>query len=125
MSKRYGKQAAFYVVYIREAHPTDGRQVRSNLRDQIFFEQPTTFDSRTEVAKMMCTKLKISIPCIIDGIDNKVGKAYAAAPDRLYVVGVDGKIVFKGGRGPRGFKPKEVATALDEYLPSLKSATSE
>ena len=40
------------------------------------------------------------IPALVDGMDNKVGKAYAAMPDRLYLVGRDGKIAFRGARGP-------------------------
>ncbi len=53
---------------------------------------------------------------IIDGMDNAVNNAYSAWPDRLYVVGKDGKIAYKGGAGPRGFQPAEMKTALVELL---------
>ena len=119
MYKKYAKQAEFYMVYIREAHPTDGWQVRSNERENILFLQPKTFTQRSNIASKMCTKLKISLPCLIDGLDNKVAINYSAWPDRIYVVGVDGKIIFKGGPGPRGFKPKEAADVLQKYLPTL------
>jgi hypothetical protein len=33
-------------------------------------------------------------------------------PDRLYVIDRDGKIVYKGGRGPFGFKPGEMDQSL-------------
>ena len=52
--------------------------------------------------------LKLSIPTVIDRDDNAVNAAYAGWPDRLYVVGADGKIAYKGGPGPAGFKPAEV-----------------
>lgn len=68
----------------------------------------------------MCAKLKISLPCLIDKIDNKVGEAYAGWPDRLYVIGKDGKIVYKGGPGPRGFKPAEADDAMEKHLATLE-----
>jgi hypothetical protein len=116
MQAKYGDRAAFYVVYIREAHPTDGWQVAANKRDEILFEQPTSLIERAAVAEMMCSELKINIPCLIDNLDDKVGKDYSAWPDRLYIVGTDGTIAYKGGPGPRGFKPTEAAEALEEYL---------
>jgi len=42
----------------------------------------------------------------------RVEKAYAAWPDRLYVVDNKGKIAYKSGKGPGGFKPLEMAAAL-------------
>ncbi len=107
------------MVYIREAHPTDGWHLRSNERENILFLQPKTFTERSNIASKMCTKLKISLPCLIDGLDNKAAINYSAWPDRIYVVGVDGKIIYKAGRGPFGFKPKEAAAVLEKYLPTL------
>ena len=48
---------------------------------------------------------------------NATATAYNAMPDRLFVVGIDGKIAYRGARGPRGFKPDE----LEAYL---KKATT-
>jgi hypothetical protein len=68
------------------------------------------------VAKLMCSKLEVSIPTLIDGIDNKVGSDYAGMPDRLYLVGRDGRIAYKGARGPWGFRPAELETAIRKEL---------
>ena len=38
----------------------------------------------------------------------EVNAAYAGWPDRMYVVGTDGRIAYQGGPGPRGFLPAEV-----------------
>ena len=124
--KSYRDRVAIYVVYIREAHPEDGWQVPANVREKVVFTQPKTFEERTHVAKTFCTKLKLSIPCLIDGLDDKVNRAYAAWPDRLYVIGRDGKIVYKSGPGPRGFKPAEAEQALRDYLkaPPAEAAAS-
>ena len=106
----------FLMVYIREAHPTDGWQVGSNRQEGILIKQPTSFEERLVVAKEMCTKLEISIPGVIDQLDDKVNKAYSAWPDRLYLVGRNGKIAYKGGPGPRGFKPAELEAAIKAEL---------
>ena len=48
--------------------------------------------------------------------DNKVNAAYSGWPDRLFVVGLDGKIAYKGGSGPGGFKPPEVEEWLKKNV---------
>lgn len=53
---------------------------------------------------------------LIDNMDNAVEEAYAAWPDRLYVVGKDGAIVYKGGAGPQGFNPREMEEALEKLI---------
>jgi type I thyroxine 5'-deiodinase len=52
--------------------------------------------------------LKLSLPTVVDREDNRVNVAYAGWPDRLYVIGVDGRIAYKGGPGPAGFRVGEV-----------------
>ena len=60
--------------------------------------------------------LKISIPIVIDNMDDKVEQAYAGWPDRIYIIGTDGKVVFRGRPGPAGFRPDEAEAALKELL---------
>lgn len=116
MYGKYQGQVEFFIVYIREAHPTDGGQSGANVHEKILIEQPKTFEQRVGVAKKMCSTLAISIPTLIDGIDNQVGNAYSGMPDRLYLVGRDGKIAYRGARGPFGFRPAELKTAIEKEL---------
>lgn len=51
-------------------------------------------------------------------MDNTTDLAYSALPDRLYLVGTDGRIAYKSGRGPMGFRPDELEAAISEYLAS-------
>ena len=64
------------------------------------------------VARKCYENLGLTFPAIIDNMDDKVEKVYAAWPDRLYIVDKKGKIVYKGGKGPGGFKPLEMAAKL-------------
>lgn len=54
----------------------------------------------------------MSIPLVVDGIDNQVETRYSGFPDRLYIVDSDGKVAYKAGRGPFGFKPSEMEQSL-------------
>ena len=48
---------------------------------------------------------------LVDLMDNKAGAAYAAMPERLYVV-LEGKIVYEGLQGPFGYRMDEVELYL-------------
>ena len=109
-------KAEFIMVYIKEAHPEDGWKVPVNEKAGITVNQPTTDKERDEVAKTCTEKLGLTIPCVVDGIDNKVGQEYAGWPDRAYIVGKDGKIFYKSGPGPAGFKVPEIAGKLEAVL---------
>jgi hypothetical protein len=116
LQQRYGDRAQFLGIYVREAHPTDGWRMASNDRAGIAFAQPTTRAGRAGVAAQCCQALKITMPLLVDEIDDRVGRAYSGMPDRMYVVGRDGRVVYKGGRGPFGFNPGEMEQALIMHL---------
>ena len=103
-------------MYVREAHPTDGWRMPSNDKDVVKFAQPTTYAERCKVAAECCGALKMSVPLVVDGIDDAVGHAYSGMPDRLYLIDRAGKVAYKGGRGPFGFKPAELGQAVAMLL---------
>ncbi len=104
------------MIYIREAHPTDGRQVPQNERDKVLVKDPTTEAERQKVAKDFADQFKVKLPILIDSMDDTMEKNYSGWPDRLYVIDAAGKIAYKGGPGPRGFKPAEIPSVLDKLL---------
>jgi len=53
---------------------------------------------------------------LIDDMKNTAGTAYAGHPDRLFLVGKEGRIAYAGARGPRGFSPDELEDATREEL---------
>jgi type I thyroxine 5'-deiodinase len=67
------------------------------------------------VAEQCAATLKLSLPTLVDRDDNAVNRAYAAWPDRLYVVGTDGRIAYQGAPGPKGFKIHEVEEWLKRH----------
>src|SRR6516165_7018383 len=97
--------------------------MQSNEKAGISFAQPLTLSGRNDLAEKCCAALHMTIPLVVDTLDDKVGHAYSGMPDRLYLIDRDGKIAYKGGRGPFGFKPGELEQAivmnlLDEPAPA-------
>lgn len=110
--KRLGDRVQFLAVYVREAHPTDGWRIPGNDRVGVSFLQPKTKNDRESIAAKCCSTLQITMPMVIDGIDDPVGHLYSGMPDRLYVIDRDGRVAYKGGRGPFGFKTGEMEQSL-------------
>lgn len=122
--REYGDRAAFYVVYIEEAHPIDRWQVDDNLEDDILVASTKTTDERYKAAGICVTKLNLELPAVIDGPDNRVERAYTGWPDRLYVIDREGRVAYKSAAGPFGFKPAEVEQTLKRILPGTTGRTA-
>lgn len=121
----YGDHAAFYVVYIQEAHPIDGWQMESNIKDEVLVASTRTTEERVKAAGSCVKNLGIEFPAVIDDPDDHVEKAYTGWPDRLYVIDRDGRIAFKSEAGPFGFEPSGVEAALKRLLPDVVVPPSE
>lgn len=128
--EQYHKDVQFLNIYIREAHPIDGwwlgRRLTKNLILKIFGTKvsmehydPKTIEERRAVAEECETALQYGVRTYVDEMDDKVNDAYAAWPTRLYLIGLDGKIVYGGGLGPYDFKPTKLKKAIDKYLAEL------
>ncbi len=120
--KWFGNEAVFLAVYVREAHPTDGWKMESNARVGVSVAQPKTFAERAAVATQCYRLLKPSMPLLVDEINDPVGNAYSGMPGRFYVIDPHGKVAYKSGRGPFGFKSGEMEQALIMTLMEEQSA---
>lgn len=78
--------------------------------------QPRTAEARRKIAEGCAKELKLGLPVLVDDMQDTVAKAYAAWPDRLYVLSADARVAYAGGRGPRGFRVDEMAEALERIL---------
>jgi hypothetical protein len=103
----------FLVVYIREAHPEEGWILPENRRSGVAVHEPTTDEERQAVASSCAVNLRLRMLMVVDGVDNAVASAYGGWPDRLYLIGVDRRIAFQSDEGPFGFKPQELANAIE------------
>jgi hypothetical protein len=124
LKRRYGDRVEFLAIYVREAHPTDGWRMSSNDEAGISIKQPSRDSERVSVAKRCCDALKISMPLLVDEMDDRVGHAYSGMPDRLYLIDRQGRVAYKAGRGPFGFKPGELEQSLVMLLLDEESAAA-
>jgi peroxiredoxin len=120
--KRQAEYADFLFIYVREAHPTNGWAMKSNEKAGVAIAQPTTYQERHAVAEQCAAKLDATIPLLVDDLNDTAGNAYSGMPARLYVIDTDGKVAYKSGRGPFGFKPEEMEQALLMTLLENKAA---
>ncbi len=116
MYEKYKDRVEFLLVYVREAHPTDGWQVPANERAGVLLPAAKSIEQKEEHATACVRKLNIRFTTLIDGMDNKVELDYSGWPDRLYLVAKDGRIAYKGGPGPGGFHPNELEAAIGAEL---------
>ncbi len=110
--RRYQDRATFLMVYVREAHPTDGWRMEGNDRVGVAIQQPRTDDERRSVAQVCNRTLGLGFPMLVDTVDDTVNDQYSGIPSRLYLIDSKGKVAFKSGRGPFGFKPAEMEQSL-------------
>lgn len=109
-------------IYIQEAHPIDGfvpeRHTETWLMGsperKLLIEDPRTEEERLALARRARSELELPWTMLVDRMDDAVNRAWAAWPERLYVVDVDGTVVYRGGKGPMHFDPDELATVLEE-----------
>jgi Iodothyronine deiodinase len=116
MYEKYRDRVDFYAVYILEAHPSDVWQMESNVKEKVVFATPKNMDERDAIANSCVRKLGIKFPALIDGIDNGTEAAYTGWPDRLYLIGRDGRVQFKSKPGPFGFHPEGLQKALEANI---------
>jgi thiol-disulfide isomerase/thioredoxin len=112
VQQRFGDQANYLMVYVREAHPEDGWKMESNTRAKVAVKQPTTLAERIVVCEQFRERLKPTIPVVVDQVPDLVGHLYSGMPARMYVIDTAGKVAYKSGRGPFGFRVGEMEQAL-------------
>ena len=61
-------------------------------------------------------------PVYVDSMANTMKTAYAALPERLYVIDED-KIAYVGGLGPDGYNLQELRRWLTEYRNNARRRT--
>jgi hypothetical protein len=109
---RYGDSIEFLIVYCREAHAMDSwlPMAFGNIED------PVTHEERDRMATFCSRELGLTMPAVVDEIDDAVSRSYSGWPERLYLIAQDGKVVYRGGPGPFGYDPDGFADAIRSHL---------
>ena len=116
IAAEFGGQMDFYCVYIQEAHPQDGWQVDSNLRDDVIYNTPTTIEERAGLAQTCVLRLEMAMPTLLDDMNDTVDTLYNGLPERLYVLDADHTVYWKSVAGSPGFDPEAWREAIARLL---------
>ncbi len=119
MYQKYKDVAEFRMVYIREAHAIDSNRP-TRMAQQKGIKNHTNYDERCTTAQMLQEDGRLTMPMLIDRMDNSTNEDYSAHPDRVFLVRTDGRLAVAAGRGPRGFGPglDDVADWLADFKES-------
>uniref|UniRef100_A0AAV2KY66 Iodothyronine deiodinase n=1 Tax=Knipowitschia caucasica TaxID=637954 RepID=A0AAV2KY66_KNICA len=104
--------ADFLVVYIAEAHSSDGWAFTNNYD----INQHQSLEDRLSAARILVQK-DPRCPVVVDKMSNSTSIKYGALPERLYVLQA-GKVMYKGKMGPWGYNPLEVRVFLEKMKTS-------
>ena len=73
--------------------------------------QPTNYGERVAQATQMAQELNITVPVLVDEMDNAVWCTYGPAPNSAYLIGIDGTIIEKQDC----YQPQIMETAIIDY----------
>jgi predicted Zn-dependent protease len=120
LNARYGKQAQFVLVYIREAHADDNWESSRNVREGVNLKPASTMGEKQERATMCTRKLHLPFTAVVDGLDGAVEKAYHAWPSRALVVGTDGRVLYTTRLTELDFHAGEMEQAMLKAIGAKK-----
>uniref|UniRef100_A0A3B3H9X2 Iodothyronine deiodinase n=1 Tax=Oryzias latipes TaxID=8090 RepID=A0A3B3H9X2_ORYLA len=107
------------VVYIEEAHPSDG-WMSTDAPYQI--PKHRRLEDRLNAAQLMHLEVPGCL-VVVDSMENSSNAAYGAFFDRLYIL-QEGKVVYQGGRGPEGYRISELRDWLDQYRKGMEKSNN-
>ncbi|HMJ70887.1 MAG TPA: deiodinase-like protein [Cyclobacteriaceae bacterium] len=103
--KTYRKAATFVIIYTIEAHPSDEPSpyspyqeiliAKDNIRDKVEARQPKTYAERQALANRWKTMYRIPMMVLVDSADNLFWTNFGQAPNMVYVIAPDRKVLFK------------------------------
>lgn len=106
--KDFSDVADFLVIYIAEAHSKDGWAFTNNIN----INQHKSLEERLSAAQILIQEDPLC-PVVVDDMRDTTSTKYGAMPERLYILQA-GKVVFKGEKGPWGYKPEKVHAFLQK-----------
>lgn len=115
---RFGGQASFLLVYIREAHATDSWQSTVNEREHVEIAPAASMEQKRDYATMCQRKLNLRFPSVVDGLDNAAEQAYAAWPSRVYVISTGGVVRYSSGLIEDEFDRAALESAIRSVISS-------
>ncbi|MDF1858984.1 MAG: redoxin domain-containing protein [Verrucomicrobiales bacterium] len=117
---RFNEQYAFALIYIREAHPTQGYRPAKYAREVRPVLDAESLENRRETAARYAEAKALPFPVLVDTMNDETARVYSAWPVRLFVVDTDGTVLYSGGQAPWFYHPFEVYQHQAPVAPELQ-----
>jgi len=111
----------FIIIYTVEAHPSGSASPYSDRERTAAYStdeegnpvgQPQTYQERLALARKTVDEEGISVPVLVDEIDNPLWCTYGPAPNIAYLIGTDGRVITKQG----WYNLAQMESAVKDYL---------
>lgn len=128
MVENFADVANFAVVYIEEAHPEE----RGHFAGNYPISTHTSMESRFTAASTLSSALHkltvdeglervADIPFLVDTMEDEASRQFGAMPERLVIIGSDGRIAYDGFMGPFGYRLEDVEDWLTKWKEEKKT----
>ena len=85
--------AKFFIIYIKEAGRA-GEDAGRNNPGLKYIKDATTFFERFQSANSCVSGLALTIPCLLDDMQNSTSEAYDTWPTGIFVIRKDGTVAY-------------------------------
>lgn len=110
--EKYKDAFQYVVLYINEAHPTNGWYIGDDLYK---IPNHTSISDRQHAAKYLDDDLHPCVHVYLDNLQNEGQKLFGCKYERLYVVH-NGQVIYQGGNGPFGYDLTDLENFLDTFV---------
>ena len=115
MSEKYAGKAVFLIVYIREAHASDVWP----LGKVACIRNHQSLQERIDVAKSLRDEMGVTMPILVDTMENSFDERWNAWPERFYVLqNLAFELVAEPSLNDDGFDRNTITSCLDALLTS-------
>jgi Flp pilus assembly protein TadD len=121
--ERYRDRAQFVLVYVHEAHTSENWQSTVNQRQGVDVPPEKSLEEKEQHAALCIRKLDLKFPVVVDNMDRKIESAYGAWPSAVYLVGGDGRVLWRSRLGEQNFAPEEMGAAIAQALAAVAQRT--
>jgi hypothetical protein len=98
--------------------------MKSNVDESICYPQPRTLLQRVAIANDFIQRFHFPLPLSVDDMGETADLAYAAWPERIYIIDESGVIAYRGGLGPFNYHPQEARAWLEKRFASTHAIVS-
>lgn len=82
----------------------------------MWITDPATLAERRQVACEFAAYFDVSVPVLVDTMDDAATRAYGGMPERTCVIDADGNVAYAGDARPYFIQQAEVSQVLDKLL---------